>query len=215
MLNSGQNILFLTEKVEWHKVNLERFIFRQKESMSKTKNKRKRKLSRSTRPKNRAVQTTEKFIKSGHDVCTEMATVRIKREAFYALMHQLGTKPAERGGIILGPVGTNDITHFYFDRDGGCTGSSYSPDYITLNRKMREQWLPAGLDMKGFVHSHPGNLDSLTAGDMSYIKKLLSKNPDMNMFIAPIVLPHQYRIQPLIISRDRMDYVQRAHFEFF
>lgn len=183
--------------------------------MSKARFNCKRRPSRCKRPKNRAGQTTKTFIKSGHDIRTEMAAIRINRKAFNELMHKLSSEPAERGGILLGPVGTNDIIHFYFDRGGACTGSSYSPDYTTLNRKMREQWLPAGLDMKGFVHSHPGNLDRLTAGDMSYIKKLLSKNPDMNMFVAPIVLPHQYRIQPLTMSRDRMDYVQQAHFEFF
>jgi hypothetical protein len=183
--------------------------------MRKAKYNRKRKPSKCKRPKNRTAQTIEKFIKPCHDVCTEMAAIRINRKAFYELMHKLSSRPAESGGILLGPVGTNDITHFYFDRGGACTGGSYSPDYITLNRKMREEWLPAGLDMKGFAHSHPGSLDRLTAGDMSYIKKLLSKNPDMNMFVAPIVLPNQYRINPLIISRDRMDYAQRAHFEFF
>jgi hypothetical protein len=144
-----------------------------------------------------------------------MATVKIKREALYQMMRQLSYGYGERGGILLGPVGSNRITHFYYDRSGACTGSSYSPDYVTLNRKMREEWLPAGLDMKGFAHSHPGNLDSLTAGDMSYIKKLLNKNTDMNMFIAPIVLPHQYAIRPLIVSRDKMDHAQQAYFEIF
>jgi len=183
--------------------------------MSKARYKCKRKPSRCKRPKNRVAQTTQKFIKSGHDVCVEMVTVKIKRKALYELMHKLGSRPAESGGILLGPVGTNYITDFYFDRGGICARSNYSPDYVTLNRKMREEWLPAGLDMKGFAHSHPGNLDSLTAGDMSYIKKLLNKNTDMNMFIAPIVLPHQYAIRPLIVSRDKMDHAQQAYFEIF
>lgn len=143
-----------------------------------------------------------------------MAAIKINRKAFYELMHQLSSKPAERGGILLGPVGTDYITHFYFDHGGVCTNNTYSPDYTTLNRKMRLQWKPAGLELKGFVHSHTDNLDHLTAGDMSYIKKLLSKNPHMNVFIAPIVLPNQNRIKPYIISRDSMNYAQHAYFEF-
>ena len=183
--------------------------------MNKKKNSRKRKAAKCTRAKSRVNQTAKKFKKSGHDVYVEMTKVRIKRSALYELMNTVGSRPAETGGILIGPIGTNDITHFYFDRSGSCTGSTYSPDYITLRQKMREEWLPAKLDMKGRVHSHPGSLDTLTSGDMNYIKRLLDKNSDMDMFVAPIVLPNQYAIRPLVVTRDRMDRAQQAYFEIF
>jgi len=185
--------------------------------MHTTRNKQIKKPLTSAPRKRCSSRTTGKFIKYVLLVyiLIIMVAIKISRTAFYELMYQLSSKPAERGGILLGPTGTNYITHFYFDRSGVCTGGTYSPDYTTLNRRMRQQWRPSGLELKGFVHSHAGNLDQLTAGDMSYIKKLLSKNPHMNMFIAPIVVPNQHRIQPYIISRDSMNYAQRAHFEFF
>jgi proteasome lid subunit RPN8/RPN11 len=183
--------------------------------MRKSRYNRKRNHSQCKRSKHLIKQTMIKFIKSGRDRCIEMANIRIKRQALYQLMHQLCDKPIESGGILLGPAGTRDITHFYFDQGAACTGSSYSPDYRTLNRKLREEWEPAGLQLRGFVHSHPGSLDRLTDGDMNYIKRLLTKNCDMNTFIAPIVLPNQHAIHPYVVSRDRMDRAQRSYFEIF
>ena len=175
----------------------------------------KRKPSKSKRPKNRATQTIKKFIKLCCDIITEMKKIRINHKAFYSLIHNLNSKTVEKGGVLLGPVGSNSITHFYYDQGGTSTANSYSPDYITLNRKLRQQWRPAGLEIKGIAHSHLGNLDRLTYDDLSYIKRLMSRNPAMGMFVAPIVLPYQKSVQPMVISRDRMDYEQKAYFELF
>lgn len=135
--------------------------------MSKAKYNYKSKYARLARTKNRTVQILETFIKFCHDIFVEMKKIRIKREAFYEFMHTLSSRPAESGGVLLGPVNSDAITHFYFDSGGVCTGNSYSPDYNSLNRKLRQQWRPAGLEIKGIAHSHGGNLNSLTYGDMS------------------------------------------------
>lgn len=139
----------------------------------------------------------------------------MSHRAFKKAMNSICSRPAESGGIWLGPIDTNDITDFYFDKGANCTGTTYSPDYVTLNRKMKEEWLPSGIDMKGFVHSHPGHLDRLTSGDLSYIKRLLHKNTDMEMFIAPIVIPGEYRMRPIIVSRQDCYQPKEARIEFF
>ena len=69
--------------------------------------------------------------------------------------------------------------------------------------------------MKGFVHSHPGRLDRLTTGDLSYIKRLLQKNTDMDIFIAPIVIPREYRMRPMIVSRQDYYHPKEARIEIF
>lgn len=186
-----------------------------KKTMSKAKYNYKRKYSRLARTKNRIVQVLETFIKSCRDIFFEMKKTMINRKAFYDCMHKLSSGPVECGGILLGPANSNAITHFYFDRGGSCTGNSYSPDHKTLNRKLRQQWRSAGLDIKGFAHSHPGNLDRLTSGDISYIKRLLDKNPQMSMFVAPIVLPYQKSIHPVVVSRDKRNGIQKGYFELF
>ena len=146
---------------------------------------------------------------------SQMPVVKIAHSVCEDILLTIGARPAESGGILLGPVGTNDVTDFFFDDGGSCTGSTYSPDYVTLRRKMQEEWLPAGIDMKGFVHSHPGSFDRLSTGDLAYINRLLDKNDDMTMFVAPIVIPSQYRLTPLVVLRDKPRVACEAKFEFF
>ena len=123
------------------------------------------------------------------------------------IMGAVGARRAESGGILLGPIGSNYISDFYFDATASCSSVTYSPDYQTLRRKMKEVWLPAGVDMKGFAHSHPSG-DRLSAGDMIYIRRLLEKNTDMRFFAAPLVLPHLFRLQPIVVLAEQPD-VQR------
>src|SRR5438270_491659 len=105
--------------------------------------------------------------------------IAISRHATCKIMCSIGACEPETGGILLGPIGSSRITDFYFDKTARCTGGTYTPDHVTLRRKMKEDWLPAGIDFKGFVHSHPGSMDRLSAGDMIYIRRLLDKNPDI------------------------------------
>lgn len=125
------------------------------------------------------------------------------RHVHCEVMCTIGARRPETGGILLGPIGSNDITHFYFDETASCSGATYSPDHITLRRKMKEVWLPARVDMKGFVHSHPGGFDRLSDGDLVYIRRLLEKNPDMSVFSAPIVIPHGFRMRAIVVLPDQ------------
>src|SRR6266496_649312 len=120
------------------------------------------------------------------------------------IMCTIGARRPETGGILLGPIGSNDITDFYFDATASCSGATYTPDYVTLRRKMQEGWMPAGLDMKGFVHSHPGEFDRLSHGDLAYIRRLLERNLDMSVFAAPIVIPQVFRLRAIVVLADRI-----------
>ena len=147
-------------------------------------------------------ESTLPVVKIAHNVCKD-------------IMLTIGARPAESGGILLGPVGTNDVTDYFFDTGGNSTGSTYSPDCATLKQKMKDEWLPAGIDMKGFVHSHPGSFDRLSTGDIAYINRLLDINEDMTMFIAPIVIPSEFRLRPLVVLRDKPRMAHEARFEYF
>jgi hypothetical protein len=131
------------------------------------------------------------------------------------LMCTIGARPAESGGILLGPIGTNDVTDFYFDSAAHCTGATYTPDLLTLQRKMKEVWIPSGIDFKGFCHSHPGNCARLTGGDMVYIRRLLQLNPDMSVFAAPIVIPQAFRLEAIVVLADQPHIQHPTHFQIF
>jgi hypothetical protein len=137
------------------------------------------------------------------------------RHVHCQIMCSIGARRPESGGILLGPTGSNDITDFYFDATALCSGATYTPDHIALRRKMKEVWLPAGLDMKGFVHSHPGALGRLSIGDMVYIRRLLEKNPDMNVFAAPIVIPHAFRLQAIVVLADQPHLQRPTNLQLF
>ena len=160
-------------------------------------------------------QLRHRIKKNNNRKKSHMPVVKIAHSVCKDIMLTIGARPAESGGILLGPVGTNDVTDFFFDNGSDCTGVTYSPDCVTLRQKMKDEWLPAGIDMKGFVHSHPGSLDSLSAGDIVYIKRLLNKNEDMTMFIAPIVIPPEFRLMPLVVLRDKPNIACEARFEYF
>ena len=129
-------------------------------------------------------------------------------QVLHEIMCAIGSRRPETGGILLGPIETTAITAFFFDATAQCTDGTYTPDVNTLGRKMREEWLPSGLDLKGFVHSHPGSSDRLSQGDLVYIRRILEKNRDMPMFAAPIVIPREFRLQAIIVLREQPN-VQR------
>ena len=135
--------------------------------------------------------------------------IRMSRHVLCRILCSVGARPAESGGILLGPIGSDRITDFYLDSSADCTGVTYTPDHLTLGRKMKDQWLPSGLDFKGFVHSHPGTFDQMSVGDLVYVRRILEHNPDMAYFAAPIVIPQQFRLRPIIVLRDTPT-VQRA-----
>ena len=82
-----------------------------------------------------------------------VAIMRMTRKAFDKAMFSICSRPPESGGLWIGPVGTYEITDFYFDSGGTFSSASYSPDHVTLNRKLKEEWLPRGLEFFGFCHS--------------------------------------------------------------
>ena len=81
--------------------------------------------------------------------------LKMDSEVYREILYTIGAFPAETGGILLGPIGSNDVTGFHFDNSAKCSRATYSPDHITLSRKLKEEWMPSGLDFKGFCHSHP------------------------------------------------------------
>ena len=159
--------------------------------------------------------------KSGRDINVgtfnkdKVAIMKMRRKAFDKAMFSICSRPPESGGLWIGPVDSYEITDFFFDSGGTFTSASYSPDHVTLNKKLKEEWLPLGLEFFGFCHSHPGSLDWPTLEDIAYVKKLLKANPEMLMFFIPIIIPSEFRMRPAVIFKNDPDKVVEAKIEFF
>lgn len=145
----------------------------------------------------------------------DIPIVTMNRHSFDSMMFAICSRPVERGGLLLGKAESNDVTDFFFDAGADTTSASYSPDYKTISKKLKEEWIPNGIDYKGIAHSHPGKLDGLTPQDLAYIKRLLVINPQMDMFIAPIIIPHQFRMRMMVVFRDNPDIAVEARTNFF
>lgn len=141
--------------------------------------------------------------------------IKMTREAFDKMMFGICSKPVESGGLMLGQIGSNDVSDFYFDDEAEVSGTTYSPNYKVLTKKLKEEWIPAGIDFKGISHSHPGMLDRLTNEDLIYIRRLLIANTDMQMFIAPIIVPQEFRMRMMVVFRDNPTVAVEAQINFF
>jgi len=132
-----------------------------------------------------------------------------------AIMNTVCAARPETGGILLGPKDSDTITEFHFDAGGTWTGATYSPDVKTLNAKLRDEWKPRGLAVRGFAHSHPEHVLNLSAGDLVDIGQILQHNPAMPAFMAPIVIPDLFLIRPFIVYRGPRLVVREAMLDVF
>ena len=139
-----------------------------------------------------------------------LAQIEIGRKAHSDMIESLMSQPAEAGGALIGPEGEALITQFHPDLTGSCSAVTYTPDHRSLNRRLSEEWNPAGLELKGFAHSHPRGVGRLSPGDIEYISRLLAGNPHWKMFVAPIVLPLAFRLIPYVVFPDQPRTPQRA-----
>ena len=105
---------------------------------------------------------------------------------FNAIRKTIGTLPPESGGLLAGSRKTGVITYFHFDARAKCSSVGYSPDTVTINRLL-VKLNAEGMDMMGFVHSHPAGLHYPSGGDKYYCRKIFAANPELPFLIIPIV----------------------------
>lgn len=119
--------------------------------------------------------------------------MKISREIYQKLIFSMPEKPPEIGGIIGGKNGV--ITHFHIDRgisDTYCCKCSYRPDVVWLNSCIHE-WENNSIEFYGIFHCHYGGAESLSAGDISYIKQIMEEMPKRvtKLYFPIIVLPER------------------------
>lgn len=139
----------------------------------------------------------------------QLPFMKLSQTAYQAIMRDIGAHPPERGGILLGPVGEMSATHFIFDETGKGTGASWTFGHLRINEILK-QYVPLGLDMRGFIHSHPSGYRTLSSQDLTDFSKPFHnpKNEDLQEVWAPIVVDGS--IYPFIIFRDRPNQAEPA-----
>lgn len=135
--------------------------------------------------------------------------MEIKEDVLFEMIAEIGSRPAEEGGLLIGPVGQETVTLFVYDNEGGRSGVTYTPSPAV--NEVLPLLAEEGLDLKGFVHSHPG-LETPSDGDLRYVAAILEANPQMERVYLPIMpwvpIPRHEDFDPLrkvkwwIVSRS-------------
>ena len=127
-----------------------------------------------------------------------------------SIFSTIGSRPAESGGAMGASSDSengNRISHFHFDKTASTTVATYSPDHDTLNRLFRESWGPENIRLKGFIHSHPGNMNRPSMGDEIYAGRILNYISDLEYLWLPIIntVPDtgQFSLTPWVAYRAK------------
>ena len=108
-------------------------------------------------------------------------------EVLAQIIRHIGAAHAEQGGALGGLSRRGVVDHFYFDHSSQTSGATYTPDKDTVNRVFKEQWNPAGINLRGFVHSHPGSHGVPSPGDLQYAARILDYIEELPQLLLPIV----------------------------
>jgi hypothetical protein len=108
-------------------------------------------------------------------------------DAYQEIARSIGQRHAETGAVLGGSRALGLITHVHLDQRAEVSGVTYSPHIATVNRLLREEWDPNGIDFMGFVHSHPGGYGRPSTGDQIYAERILRALPRLDRMAMPIV----------------------------
>jgi proteasome lid subunit RPN8/RPN11 len=103
-----------------------------------------------------------------------------------AILRTVGARAPEQGGLLGGSRRNGVVRAFSFDAQARRSATTYSPNTRSLNRLLAEDWGPAGIELLGFVHSHPGAARPST-GDLAYAARILDALPALSRLLLPIV----------------------------
>ena len=118
----------------------------------------------------------------------------IYKNVYDAVAEALGNRTPEYGGV-LGAVPGEAISEFYFDEKGKSTAASYTPDIESINRVLTEDWAERGILMVGIVHSHAGEGDFPSCGDLYYCEQIM-RAAGIDRFYLPVVTLSPFALHP-------------------
>jgi hypothetical protein len=125
------------------------------------------------------------------------------KQAYEDALKALLRREPEFAVFLLGPRGKSLVTHVVPDTTGEGTPSSFRVGAKRLNEVL-QQHAPAGLDGKGFWHTHPPDCNRLSDGDMAFDRRLFA-NPKNDSHEILMPLMSSGRVLPYIVRRDRPD----------
>ncbi|GGV13083.1 hypothetical protein GCM10010260_60020 [Streptomyces filipinensis] len=112
--------------------------------------------------------------------------VRVTDHALAAIVDRIGAVAPEAGGALLGPPGTDLVTHLLPDEEATVTHVRYRTSARLIEEVERLQHRGAAR-FKGIVHSHPAELPEPSDQDLREFGRSLALNPHLGRYLAPVV----------------------------
>lgn len=135
-----------------------------------------------------------------HTFLAEYPPLLMATTAYFAMMADLISRPVEAGGVLIGPIDHDSVTHYVPDATGRATTASFTFDHEQINELLR-RYVPLGLDVKGVGHSHPAGCLAPSSGDLQFVCDCFTKaSPsECDRFYLPIVVGK--RLFPYVVYR--------------
>ena len=147
--------------------------------------------------------------------------LEMTREVYEDIRREVGSRPAESGGILLGSRDDYKVRRFIFDLHGSCSSGGYDPDVAFINAVIKAAWEQDELALLGFVHSHPPGVTRLSGdfgnntGDLGYLNAIFAAMPGLKHFLVPLAFTEPdtgaFSLIPYIAKRGEIEnYYQAA-----
>jgi proteasome lid subunit RPN8/RPN11/uncharacterized UPF0146 family protein len=150
--------------------------------------------------------TSQRYLRLEPEGLVGPEPLYVTRLAYESIRLTVGARPAEQGAMLGGRRSRGVATHVHFDETAIRTGATYSPDTTTVNRLLKEEWNPSGIDLLGFVHSHPAGSARPSHGDLIYADRIITHIDAMDRMLMPIVQTRpdtgRFTLHPYIAARD-------------
>lgn len=131
----------------------------------------------------------------------------IIKESIYLKLLDCYSAPPPEGGGILG-MKNNVVCEYFHDNSSRIAEKAiYVLDVETLNRKI-DEWQKLGIEFSGIIHSHMLGQNTLSSGDIEYIKQMFNNIPEcVDELYFPIIIPEAKQVISFVAKRSEKDVI--------
>ena len=135
--------------------------------------------------------------------------MRIKKNVLNSICAIVSDIPPETGGILGEQSGVIVIVEF----DEGIQNQrmcNYSPNVNKLNQVI-QLWKKQGIDFCGIFHTHYFGVETLSAGDTSYIEQIMESMPKSikRLYFPLVVLPQREMVAYVAVKENEEICIQK------
>lgn len=114
--------------------------------------------------------------------------MNIKESIYLKMLDCYSVPPPESGGIL--GIKNSVVCEYYHDSSSRIGERAlYVLDVDTLNLKI-DVWQKSGIEFAGIIHSHMLGQNTLSSGDIEYIKQVFNNIPEcVDELYFPIIIP--------------------------